>query len=198
MTRAVIFDLFGTLVRLGRDRKRMWALTRRFGKDRRDAELWRAAMGEPDARLRARLFELGASADEVAECFAEIEEDTRTVELFTGAREVLVALRERGLKLGLLSNISAPYTPAWRHSGLDGLVDVVLFSCDIGAVKPEPEAYQRMLAELGVEAHEAVMIGDSAKCDVQGPQSVGIRGLLLDRAGHWRGLRELAEVPEHL
>jgi len=65
----------------------------------------------------------------------------------------------------------------WPH------VDVLVTSEECGIAKPEPEIFQEALERLGVEAHEAVMVGDSWANDVIGAANLGIRAIWLNRHG---------------
>jgi putative hydrolase of the HAD superfamily len=69
--------------------------------------------------------------------------------------ETLVALRARGLRLGVLSNTHALELRAWDRSPLAALVDVVARSHEIGACKPDPATYAHVLRRLQVPAAAA-------------------------------------------
>ena len=56
------------------------------------------------------------------------------------AREVLGTLRERGLKVGVLSNTLPSIDRTLRFVGLDDLVDVAVATCSVGVHKPDPGA----------------------------------------------------------
>lgn len=51
------------------------------------------------------------------------------------------------------------------------------------AYKPRPEFYQKILADLGVPASEALFVGDSLVDDVAGPQAVGMKACWVNRGG---------------
>ena len=57
----------------------------------------------------------------------------------------------------------------------------ILVAGDIGIAKPHPRLFQTMLARLAVEAHEAVMLGDSQSKDIQGAQAVGMKAIWVNR-----------------
>ena len=54
---------------------------------------------------------------------------------------------------------------------------------EFGHGKPDERVYRHVLAELDVEASDAMMVGDDLERDVAGPQKVGMRGVWIDRAG---------------
>jgi putative hydrolase of the HAD superfamily len=121
-------------------------------------------------------------------------------ELFDDALPVLEALRERGLKLGLLSNSSRDLDEFVAHHGL--VVDAVLTSHVHGKTKPHRTIFRAMLERLQVEPPEAVMVGDTIEDDVEGALAVGMRAVLLDREGRYPGvegrLDDLRELPAAL
>jgi 2-haloalkanoic acid dehalogenase type II len=85
-------------------------------------------------------------------------------------------------KLGLLSNThELIFDRVRREYKFDSLFDAVVPSYETGLLKPEPEIFQLILGKLGVEPHEAVMVGDSLRDDVLGAEAMGMRGILVDR-----------------
>ena len=92
----------------------------------------------------------------------------------------LRALRARGLRLALISNVGLDVRSVLRRAGLEDLFDAVILSFEVGAVKPQPSIFQRALDALGVPAGRALMVGDNALDDA-GAAHLGIRTLLLPR-----------------
>jgi putative hydrolase of the HAD superfamily len=105
--------------------------------------------------------------------------ESENFELYEDVLPTFEALREAGLKLGLVSNTSRDLDAFVGHHRLD--VDAWVSSGVHGKVKPSPSIFKAVLELLGVTPAEAVMIGDSPEDDVAGAEAVGIRGLLLDR-----------------
>jgi HAD superfamily hydrolase (TIGR01549 family) len=105
--------------------------------------------------------------------------ESENFELYEDVLPTFQALREAGLKLGLVSNTSRDLGVFVGHHRLD--VDAWVSSGVHGKVKPSPSIFKAVLELLGVAPSEAVMIGDSPEDDVAGAEAVGIRGLLLDR-----------------
>jgi putative hydrolase of the HAD superfamily len=96
-----------------------------------------------------------------------------------GAEEVLNELRARGIPTALVS-MCAPDTPAmWRASPLGGLIDVEVFSCEVGLRKPEPEIYLAASEGLGVDPTECLYVGDGAYAELTGASAVGMRAVLI-------------------
>jgi len=100
-----------------------------------------------------------------------------------GAKECLQALKNKGVKLAIVSNTIWPEFILFeelKRLGIDKYFDCVITSCGFGVKKPFPEIFEHTLSELGVEAPEAVVVGDSLKEDVAGASMVGMKTVLLD------------------
>ena len=91
---------------------------------------------------------------------------------------LLDALRDRGLRLALVSNA---IDPGWllrrdlEQMGLAGRLDVAVFSSEVGKRKPHPLMFETALGTLDVPPERAVFVGDSRYADVRGASEVGMR-----------------------
>jgi putative hydrolase of the HAD superfamily len=127
--------------------------------------------------LRELLGDL--SADEVDRFIDAEHEVWRPAHAVLGAAPALLeALRARGLKTGIVANSWPEPARVLRADvaafGLGHLVDVCVFSTDVGVAKPEPEIFMRALDELGVDPRDAMYVGDSLQRDVQGAANLGM------------------------
>lgn len=111
-------------------------------------------------------------------------EQSENFELYEDVPPVLRELRRHGLLIGLLSNTG--------HGRLERLVtayslevDAVLTSGTHGKTKPSPSIFVALLDLLGVEASEAVMVGDTPEDDIDGARAVGMGAFLIDRDGRY-------------
>ena len=199
--RAVIFDVDYTIARpgpeLGPDGYRR--LGARFGLDLDPAlydDARRAALVDlkrhPELdhdeeiwiRFTQRIIEGMGGTGDTYSAAAEMEAawvHARHFELYEDALPALVALRDRGLRIGLLSNSARDLDEFVAHHGLD--VDAVLTSRAHGKTKPHATIFRRMLELLAVDAGEALMVGDTVDDDVDGALAVGMRAVLVDREG---------------
>ncbi len=90
---------------------------------------------------------------------------------------LLEALRDRGLKLGLVSNA---FDPGWllhrdlEQMGLADRLDFAVFSSEVGKRKPHPVIFEHALAALGVAPGVALFVGDRLYEDVRGAGEVGM------------------------
>ena len=91
-------------------------------------------------------------------------------------------MKEKHLRIAVISNLATPYKSVYYNLGLDQLVDFSVFSCEIGVTKPDPRIYEAALSLLEVDGKDTIMIGDSMQSDVIGPSACGIKGILIDRS----------------
>ena len=125
---------------------------------------------------------MGGDSDRAYECAVEMTgawEHAENFELYEDTLPVLAALREHGLKIGLVSNTGRDLNAFIRHHALD--VDAAVSSGAHGKTKPHPAIFQSALEQLGVTAEEASMVGDSPEDDVEGAKALGMRAFLIDR-----------------
>ncbi len=104
-----------------------------------------------------------------------------TFVLFDDVLPTMKRLKGRGLILGLISNIDRDMTPICRDLELDPYLDFTVTSCEVGADKPHPPIFLAALERAGVEAGEAMHVGDQYNLDVVGARGVGLKAVLLDR-----------------
>ena len=187
MTEAVIFDLYGTLIQLGRDTNPYLRFARRVRPEDPRSLVLRSLLTETRG-VGDFAVQLGISpASDTESLDDDLQRDIESARAFEDAAAALAELRDRGLKLGLISNLAAPYKePFFRH-GLDGYFHATVFSCDVGLRKPESEVYLRMARDLDIRPANAVMVGDSLRSDYDGPRAVGMNAVLLRRSGESRG-----------
>lgn len=129
------------------------------------------------ATLRALLGDV--SDDEIDRFLAAEHEAWRPASALLGSAHALLdALRERGLKTGLVANAWPEPGRLLRKDveqlGLSERLDVVVFSDDVGVLKPDPAIFLRALGELGVDPIDAMFVGDKLEADVQGAAGVGM------------------------
>jgi putative hydrolase of the HAD superfamily len=103
------------------------------------------------------------------------------LELSPGALDVLVALRERGCKLGLVTNgFAATHHDKIDRLGLRDKMDAFFIADEVGMIKPDPELYRHACLVLGSEPARTAMVGDRYARDVLGAHEVGLFTVLID------------------
>jgi 2-haloalkanoic acid dehalogenase type II len=96
--------------------------------------------------------------------------------------QVLDELRQRGYKLGMLSNTyQVSFEYLIDEFDLKRRFNVVMPSYTVGMIKPDPKLFDLMRKSLGVSKGEVVMVGDSYRDDILGAEAAGIRAILVDR-----------------
>ena len=98
------------------------------------------------------------------------------------AAATLRALRDRGLRIGLLSNTHWPrayHEHFLARDGLVELIDVRFYTSEMTHMKPHPEAFRAVLGALGVtDPGRAVFVGDRPFDDIFGARRSGLRTVL--------------------
>ena len=106
---------------------------------------------------------------------------SHTITVSDESLRVLEELKESGLKLGLISNVSLLpdlMRQDLRALGILQLLDAATFSSEAGTRKPDPRIFTRLLRELGVPPERAVFVGDRVGDDIGGAKGVGMRAVL--------------------
>ena len=136
---------------------------------------------DPRDVIRGSFRRLGAVADEEAHVDrgvrAILDSFVASVSIGDGVHEVLGALRDRGIRLGFLSNYSlseAIHVSAERI-GIRDYFDVFVVSADLGLVKPHPELFLLTARRMELEPAEVLFVGDNPRADIAGAAAVGMR-----------------------
>ncbi len=93
---------------------------------------------------------------------------------------VLRAVRERGLRVGLISDCSAELPTYFPDLPIAPYVDAPVFSFVTGHRKPAPENYLACCAALEVEPEDCLYVGDGGSNELAGARAVGMRAVHLD------------------
>jgi putative hydrolase of the HAD superfamily len=135
-------------------------------------------------RLRGMLAECGvpvASQDVLIERAREIG-GHRHIAAYDETASVLAELRARGVTLAICSNWDWDLEEAIAAAGLTGTVDVTVSSAWVGARKPHRRMYDAVIDRIGIAPADALFVGDTWTCDVEGPRAAGLVPLYLRRA----------------
>jgi putative hydrolase of the HAD superfamily len=145
--------------------------------------VWQRARDSQRSGTLAEVFTAAAVAmttDVLAGYFAWWEEHTYTD---PDVPPLLAALRERGVKVGVLSNTLWPraeHERVFRRDGVLDLIDAAVYTSEIDWTKPHPAAFRAVLAALAVaDPGRAVFVGDRPWDDIHGAREVGLRAVLL-------------------
>jgi len=114
-------------------------------------------------------------------------------------RPALETLRDRGLKLGLVSNTSWPaaaHDPDLERLGIIDLLPCRFYSCEVGWEKPAPRIFHVALQCLDLPPQDVAFVGDFLRYDVKGAQGVGMKGILKKVPSRPPGLDDQTVVPD--
>ena len=209
-TKAVLFDMFDTLMMIEKDHafyspslKRAYDFLAAHGVavefgvfekayiEARDAlyAVADAKLEEPhfNVRIAHALGKLGYQQDVSSKLVAGAtnafcEGFMDYVRIDKHAKAVLGKLLGR-FKLGVVSNFAIPecVVKLLDREGLAGFFDVVVVSGAVNARKPNPEIFTKALEALGVAAEETVFVGDTVDADIEGPKSMGMKTVFIER-----------------
>jgi HAD superfamily hydrolase (TIGR01509 family) len=103
------------------------------------------------------------------------------LELFPGALELVLALRERGCRIGIVTNgFAATHHEKVDLLGLRPYIDGLFLADEMNMVKPDPEIFRYVCRTLGSEPARTAMVGDRYDRDIIGAASVGLFTVLID------------------
>jgi putative hydrolase of the HAD superfamily len=95
------------------------------------------------------------------------------------AAATLAALRERGLKVGVISDCSEEVVAAWPSTPLAPLVHEAVMSAAVGLKKPDPRVYELSCERLGVAPGRCLYVGDGGSRELSGAAAVGMDAVLI-------------------
>ncbi len=187
MLKAVIFDFDGTLTELTLDfgamRKAIEAIAARYASADAVRRLDGLYILEMIYAIEGLIGDKGDAFRKEALgvlCRMEVEAASGK-EVYPYTRDVLAALRREGLLIGVITrNCTAAVEKVFPD--IRTYVDAVATRDDVRAVKPEPAHVRAVLAALGVEARDALLVGDHPTDMIAGNASgVHTVGLLAGR-----------------
>ena len=202
--RAVIFDLFGTLVRnftTPEYQKVLQHMAETTGLPPSEfiKQWWAAARqrntGDIES-IKSFIKDIGSSLgkivqEEQAEQAVKVRLDY-VREMLTPrpqAIDVLTSLRSRGYKTGLVSDCSVEIPMVFDETPLALLFDTRIFSCSVGVRKPDPRIYQLACEDLKVPPQKCLYIGDGGSHELTGATQSGMQAVMIEPYGS-------AELPQ--
>ncbi|MFH1589565.1 MAG: HAD family hydrolase [archaeon] len=190
MIKAVIFDLWNTLIEPTDDYHTMKTMKKLFDipdkvyHEKVKKGLMTNKLETMDEILGYMKKEFNIREpryDDIQEIKKVIKRDSEKVRPYYDAKKTLQDLKAAGIKTALISNAASFHKSPLYDFGLDKYFDHVIFSCDVGYWKPDPEIYQLALNKLGVSAYRTIMTGDHVKKDYWVPSRMDIKGIHLNR-----------------
>ena len=208
MIEAVFLDFYGTLVKWAPDAEEMqrdaaaaeglavdpaavaraYTAANAYMNEQNAQERIAARSGEDRARFFAeyerRLLAAAGYDVDVAlagRIWARVQAAQKELAPYDDALPALRALREAGVRLGVVSNMGRELGSILEHLGLAAHLDSWMSSEEAGVAKPHAAIFKAALDQAGVRADAALFVGDSYDSDVLGAQDAGMRAALLLR-----------------
>jgi len=201
MIRAVVFDLYGTLltgdiyINVEDKDEGLSRVLREAGHEVYYQEVWAARqlvmfIDYPKGRANtpkefyAKVLErLEISTDsKLAETLTQKAAELESVRLYPDVVPTISALKARRIKTAILTTI-----PSWRFKHIfetnSVKIDFICTAKEAKAVKPNPKIYQTVLEKLQIKPNEALMVGDDPKTDVIPAKKMGMKAIMLCREG---------------
>jgi putative hydrolase of the HAD superfamily len=108
-------------------------------------------------------------------------------ELYPEAIETLRALRERGLKLAVVSNFDSRLRNILEGLGAASWFDGIFISSAVGYAKPDRRIFDFVIKSRQLIATNVLHVGDSVTNDIGGATNAGVKAILVDRKGAHEG-----------
>lgn len=221
MIKAVFFDLYQTLVRYEPPREEIEAkVLKDFGINTSPAALVRPIITADEfiyneiakrplsQRSKEEKIALYAQYQEIVlreagiQCSQKVilsllgamQQSRMDLVLFDDVAPVLTDLKEKGLILGLISNVEQDMTETLTRLKLPSWLAIVVTSQDTGFNKPKPEIFREALRRARVKPSEAIYIGDQYQVDVIGARGAGIKAILLDRGDYYQDITDCPRI----
>jgi putative hydrolase of the HAD superfamily len=212
--KAVIFDLFGTLVdnfTVPEYQKVLEDMAAILGAPKEAfAKLWKDSFylrtnGTHRTHVESIRFICGETGVKVTEeqvkeaAALRLDYTVRTLQPRKEAIPTIKKIKAMGYKVGLLSDCSPETPAAWPLTPFNGLFHVTIFSCEVGTKKPDPRIYQMACDGLGVKPQDCLYVGDGSSYELTGAKKVGLHPVMIrdpkenadthfvDREDDWAG-----------
>ena len=188
MVKAVIFDLFETLITESRTRPpgvSSLAPVLRCEREafRRHWKALRPAVTIGQLSFRQALSDIttrlgSPAADLTLQHLCDERVRTKSEPFEQIEQQVLMMidyLRSRRIRLGVVSNCFAEDVAAWSRSSLATRFDCTVFSFEVGLAKPDPEIYREATRRLEADVSHTWFIGDGGHEELSGAEQAGLR-----------------------
>lgn len=138
-----------------------------------------------NSRIRSRIESLynkyhldETIIDKFYDYWYELEKEVNY--LFDDTIETLIELKNRGYKLGIITNgKSSLQHRKIECTNIEHLFDEIIVSSDLNTRKPDPEIYQVMAQKLGLKCEECVFVGDTFSTDILGAHRANMIPILM-------------------
>jgi FMN phosphatase YigB (HAD superfamily) len=161
----------------------------------RERLCWEDTSIELHRSVTMDVFDLAGLDAELAAAAYALLGKTETHPIYPDVAVTLRSIRELGIRIAVISDIHVDLRRHAEHFGCADAIDCWVLSFELGVQKPDALMFTTALDALGVEATEALMVGDRASHD-GGAANVGIDTLILPTDGRFgpRGLDRVVRL----
>lgn len=180
----IVFDAFGTLVKMSKGRSPYLKLMKWLKDHGRkptvlDAKIIMShAVTIPELAV---LFEKEIPNYLIGELNYDLQLDLNSIELYEDVISTLQNLKDQGFQIALCSNLAMPYGEHLKQL-LPSTFDAVIFSYEVGTIKPEPMIYHIICDRLSCQMSDILFVGDHPILDIEVPISLGMSARLIERS----------------
>ncbi len=132
--------------------------------------------------------------DQALQILGKIKEHKWEFTAYDDILPTLKDLRNRGLILGLISNVVQDMEDTYTKLGLQPYLRFKVTSAEVGCDKPRPEIFMAALKKAKVKPQEALYVGDQYDLDIVGARGVGIRAVLIDRGDYFPEITDCPRI----
>jgi HAD superfamily hydrolase (TIGR01509 family) len=127
----------------------------------------------------------------------DLQAESASIRLRPEIEAIWQVLLDKGLRIGVCSNLALPYGPPLL-SALPDPPDAVILSYEVGLVKPDPAIFHLVCDRLGISPAEILFVGDTPSADIEGPQAIGMPAMLISDFEEYtrREIHRIGELPE--
>ena len=186
MKKAIIFDLYGTLIDI-KKKENPYGYLLSCLKDDSLTNRKKVIEDVITSDLNAIKFISKVSTEgllnnfSTREFIAKLDAELENTECFPDTIDVLRRLSCK-YKLYVLSNLATPYKYPYYNSEIDNYIENVFFSCEEKDKKPNPTFFHSVVEYSGLHKDDFLMIGDNPISDIKGAKNYGIDGILKDKS----------------
>ncbi len=132
------------------------------------------------------LPKINRSSQEIDTALACFYDDIAThlsqLKVFPDFEPTIHLLREKWYKTAAISNLSKLYAYPFDYMIEPNLFDYKALSFETWFLKPDRRIFEHVLYQAGIQAHEAIMVGDNLKSDIQWASTAGMRPVHINRS----------------
>ena len=197
--KAIVFDLFGTLVYTFPSNEHDVVLDKMagvlgvesatfaqiFDNDMREArEMGKYATIEENIKIACHQLGARPNPEAVRQAAAyRYEFIKKALSPRKDTIETLKQIKAQGLAIGLISDCSPEVPMLWDETPFAIFIDVAVFSCEVGIKKPSRKIYQILCERLGVNSQESLYVGDGDSSELTGALAIGMEPVLIRVGG---------------